>query len=226
MAKNLTDEESKTIEVNTIAAFKAFGCSLINKTIGGDGATGYEHDEKSRKKMSNSQLARFSDPIEKEKAKDAAARRAADPAVIQSMREGSQRRWSKQEEREKAAAAQKKRFEKEEERKKAREKSVKLWEDPEYRKKGSEITAALWKTPEYREKMRKANEKKWADPELRKRASESKNNQKKPVLCLDNGVVYESTTAAAKALGIHQAGVSGVCLGRQNKTGGYRFRYA
>ncbi len=51
------------------------------------------------------------------------------------------------------------------------------------------------------------------------------NSNNKPVQCIDTGVVYRSTGEAAKILGLQQAKISAVALGKRNHTGGLRFTY-
>ena len=46
-----------------------------------------------------------------------------------------------------------------------------------------------------------------------------------PVICINNGVEYESTRDAAYALGVDKSSVSRVCTGKYKHTQGYIFRY-
>lgn len=48
---------------------------------------------------------------------------------------------------------------------------------------------------------------------------------KKKVLCLDTGVVYESSHHASRDLGISQGGIFSVCQGRCQKAKGLRFAF-
>lgn len=48
---------------------------------------------------------------------------------------------------------------------------------------------------------------------------------KKPVLCTDTGVVYQSAHDAARALGVSQGSISNVCNGKQKKAGRYHFKF-
>ena len=75
-----------------------------------------------------------------------------------------------------------------------------------------------------------------ADPGKRKRLSESmrayyaKGNkpqtQRRACLCIDNGILYHSLTAAEKATGVDHSSISRCCKGKTLTAGGYYWRYA
>ena len=48
---------------------------------------------------------------------------------------------------------------------------------------------------------------------------------KRPVRCLETGVIYESTAEATRALGIHNYAIRRVCYGERKTAGGYRWEY-
>lgn len=48
---------------------------------------------------------------------------------------------------------------------------------------------------------------------------------KRPVLCVETGVVYESTADATRELGIHNFAIRRVCYGQRKTAGGYRWKY-
>lgn len=47
----------------------------------------------------------------------------------------------------------------------------------------------------------------------------------KRVLCINNDVVYESITEAAKKLNLHSSGIVAVCKGEFKQTKGFKFKY-
>lgn len=47
----------------------------------------------------------------------------------------------------------------------------------------------------------------------------------KKVICLTNGVIYDSIKNAAEALTLHETGIIMVCKGRYKQTKGYKFEY-
>ena len=47
----------------------------------------------------------------------------------------------------------------------------------------------------------------------------------KKVLCLTNGVIYDSIKKAAEELELHQTGIISVCKGKIKQTKGYKFEY-
>lgn len=48
---------------------------------------------------------------------------------------------------------------------------------------------------------------------------------KRPVVCLDTGVVYDSLSEAAKATGVHLCKILMVCQGKRYRAGGLRWKY-
>ena len=48
---------------------------------------------------------------------------------------------------------------------------------------------------------------------------------KRKIVCLNNGVVYESIKDAALSLGVDHSKISAVALGKRNHTSGYKFSY-
>lgn len=49
--------------------------------------------------------------------------------------------------------------------------------------------------------------------------------RKKPVICIETGVIYESATEAARQVGAQQGKICMVCRGQRNKAGGYHWKY-
>ena len=87
-------------------------------------------------------------------------------------------------------------------------------------------------TPEVIEKMRAAHLGRKQSPEEKAKRiesimkSEGFQKRKKPVLCLNNGVVYESRSEAARQLGLWSESIKSVCQGKLRKTGGYKFEWS
>lgn len=48
---------------------------------------------------------------------------------------------------------------------------------------------------------------------------------RKKILCITNGIVYDSQTQAAKELGLSRTSIVRVCKGEYFSTDGYRFKY-
>ena len=84
-----------------------------------------------------------------------------------------------------------------------------------------------------REKLRQANlGKKQSEATIKKRSESVKKSAKakayherckKPVLCVETGIIYESVKATQEALGI--SNVSAVCTGRYKQCNGFHFRF-
>ena len=49
---------------------------------------------------------------------------------------------------------------------------------------------------------------------------------KRPVLCVETGVIYESTAEATRETGIHNFAIRRVCYGERKTAGGYHWQYA
>ena len=49
--------------------------------------------------------------------------------------------------------------------------------------------------------------------------------QSKRVLCVETGIIYESTVDASKQTGLSQGNIVNVCNGKQKTTGGYHWEY-
>ena len=65
--------------------------------------------------------------------------------------------------------------------------------------------------------------------EFRKKLSESHKGQiawnRKKIFCIENDVVYSSMKEASEKLSLTPAGISKVCRGIMQQTGGYHFKY-
>ena len=48
---------------------------------------------------------------------------------------------------------------------------------------------------------------------------------KKPIRCIDTGMIYESSHHASRVLGISQGNIFGVCQGKTKTAGGLRFEF-
>ena len=48
---------------------------------------------------------------------------------------------------------------------------------------------------------------------------------KRPVRCVETGIIYESTAEATRALGIHNYAIRRVCYGERKTAGGYHWEY-
>lgn len=69
-------------------------------------------------------------------------------------------------------------------------------------------------TAEHRDKIRET---------LRARDIQPVN--KRRVLCVETGVIYESTAQATRELGIHNFAIRRVCYGQRKTAGGYHWKY-
>ena len=61
--------------------------------------------------------------------------------------------------------------------------------------------------------------------EVRKRMSEAQVKTKKPVICIETGIEYESMKAAARATGTEVTQIGRVCSGKIQTKKGYKFKW-
>lgn len=125
-----------------------------------------------------------------------------------------------------------------------------LWSNPEFKRKHSERTAQMNKTASIREKRSEAGRNRVVSDETKQRISENRKgkgkvkrtpeqiehmkahhsggSEKRPVVCVETGVVYACINDAARALSINKKQISGCCrcVPHYNTAGGYHWKYA
>lgn len=50
--------------------------------------------------------------------------------------------------------------------------------------------------------------------------------KERPVICVENGVVYPSSQEASRQTGVHQGNIISCCQGRYKSAGGYHWKYS
>lgn len=180
LEERATNEELCEAECFYIEYFRSLGFQLLNCTEGGDGILGHKHDEATREKMSQANIARIPDEEE---------RRAR-------MREMSQKRWADLTQHEATSERQRGKRRSPEmvakmaasltgkskslEHREAISKAMKEVATPEWKAKQSEIQREIQGTPEARERSAKAASAAWATEEYRQnRAAQSEEINKK-----------------------------------------------
>ena len=82
---------------------------------------------------------------------------------------------------------------------------------------------------EHKKKIGEANKGRVMSAESRRKMSEQRKGKaaknKKRVMCVNNGVVYDSLTEAAIQTGANRKHISAVCKGARNTTRGLKFQY-
>jgi len=256
IARNITDDDAKKIEIQTIAAFRALGHPLVNKTDGGDGNRGYKPTDEAKAKISAANKGRK----RPQKAIDATA--AANRGRVTS-----------QEQKDKLSIANtgKKRTPETCARISAAKKGVKP--SPETVAKSAASRCGGKRSDETKERMSKAQKGRVVSEETKailaeiarnmpqeqkdkisksltgrklspehaekarkaglgrkntpeQKAKMSEAARKAEVYCVTNGITYPSMRAAAAELGIHETAVSMACRGVRKNAAGYVFRYA
>lgn len=195
-----------------ISIFRDLGHPLVNKTDGGEGASGVVASESTRIKKSEAYKAlRARDP-------DFDRRRVQ--AIIQAKRtEEGKMIHSK---------AMRSHRSTDEARARQSEISKAAWADPEAR------AHRIQKIAEGRrrlgsEKIAAASRMKFDDPDVRSRVIgallESNRKHRKQVLCVTTGEVFESVKSAALALGVSRSCIIATCRGIQKTTAGVELKY-
>lgn len=142
------------------------------------------------------------------------------------IREATKRQFENEDSAMRHKEAQRRRWQRPEEREKARLNNMKQFSNPIARERAAEAQKRNWENPDYRQKRIDDGKKYYQNPDARKHQSEMHNHQKRPIICLNNGITYDSVIMAAKELGLRTGNISNVCKGRARHTGGYRFQYA
>ena len=75
------------------------------------------------------------------------------------------------------------------------------------------------------EKIRKSMIGKTHTEQTKEKISNSKTKDKKPIICVETGVEYESAAEAMKKTGIDRSSISKVCYGTMNTAGGYHWTF-
>tara|TARA_B100001057_G_C22754680_1_gene913210 strand:- start:15 stop:1073 length:1059 start_codon:yes stop_codon:yes gene_type:complete len=129
-----------------------------NRTLGGDGVSGYVFTEEDRKKMSEAIKKAYEKPEAREKLSEALKKYFETPGAREKMSEIKKTHFAKPEAREKLSEAQKKRFDKPGEREKMSETKKKYHEEnPDAGiKHGENMKKHYNETPGAREKMSEA----------------------------------------------------------------------
>ena len=79
-------------------------------------------------------------------------------------------------------------------------------------------------TSETKEKLSMARKGKWSDRQ-REALTKVHESMRKPIICLDTGVIYESLTNASKNTGIPPRGIGAVCRGEQISSHGLHWAF-
>lgn len=96
----------------------------------------------------------------------------------------------------------------------------------EHRKHLSEARKGIKLSEEHRRHMSEVQKGKVRSEETRGKMRESKRDMMRPVYCIETDMTYESTSAAARALGVEKANLAATCKGKHEHVGGYHVRYA
>lgn len=75
------------------------------------------------------------------------------------------------------------------------------------------------------EKIRVSMKGKTHTLETKEKISLSKEKDKKPVICVETGIEYESAASAMKHTGVDRSSISKVCYGTMNTAGGYHWYF-
>lgn len=214
--KNVDEELALLVEVELIDAYRRRGVCITNITNGGEGAPGWVPSEETRRKIGE-------------------ANKHTPKATGENH--GMYGKKHTPESLAKMSAAQKGRMAGEKHHFYGKHHSEETRRKISENRKGKMIGAdnpfyGKKHTPEALEKMRATHVGRKQSPEERAKRSASASKSeyiksiRKPVLCLTNGIVYESVAEAARQLDVWREAIKLVCQGKLKSTGGYKFKWS
>ena len=145
---------------------------LTNFSFGGEGTSGYNYSEESKKRISIATKNRYKDPEARKKTGEAAKIALNKPEVKEKLSKSIKIALNKPEVKEKLSKIQRKRYEDEKEREKQSKAQRKRYEDEKEREKTSIAIKKHYEDPKEREKQSKAIKTSWENPERKKIQSE------------------------------------------------------
>lgn len=112
------------------------------------------------------------------------------------------------------------------------EETIKKWRESrkgyipseETRQRMSEAQRDKYVSEETKKKIGDANRGKVRSEETKRKLSETRPNRRK-VMCIETGIVYESMRDAANAVGTPHSNIGSVCTGKTKTAGGYTWKY-
>ena len=213
--RGLDEELALLAEMELIDAYRRRGVRLVNITAGGEGTTGYHHDEETKRKIGQ---ANRHTPKATGEAHPMYGKRHRPESIAAMSASQRAREWGP------AHPFYGKKHTPESLAKMSAALKGKLAgaKNPFYGKTHSE---------ESRAKIGAAGKGRKHSPETiakRREAvmrSEGFQRRLRPVLCVTTGVQYVSISEAARQLNLHNRSVSMVCNGKLRQTGGYVFQW-
>ncbi len=233
-----TEREALDHEIFLIDTFRELGHPLVNMTNGGDGMSGFSPSLESRLAKSDSMTRHWADPD----AREAHLAAIACEKTRKRMSIAAKERWRDPDKRVSASASVAASVRRKDVREKISSTLSRWWSDGQNKQRMSVVLRAAAARPEQKARASAAKKKLWqsdayvkkmdaihSSEEFRQKMSTiaraSNVGRSKPVLCHQNGIIYPSTLAAAKELGLHQSAISSVCRGRTKTTGGHSFAF-
>lgn len=211
VSTGLTEDEAFALEANLIKSYTPG--TLATYASGGSGTSGYRHTEAARKAMSEK---RKGVPMNEAARLALSERIRSSPRLLglRSVAFSGDRNPSHKPENRAASSARMKRNN--------------PMRDPKTRAKMSAALRGRVPSEEHRRKISDSLRGKKRGPmpdHVREKLQEVRNKRKMPVKS-ECGLWFESSFAAAKALGISQGSISNNCTGRTKSAGGYRWSFA
>lgn len=248
VADGLEEDRAFDIERERIAFWHSAGVRLSNLTAGGEGASGYKHDDASLKRMAENSRKRWADPIYRERASRAIAERSKDPIYLAKKSIQHKAKWQDDEYRKKVCVGVRAAWASEELRTEqaarhcgrkrpletGRKISAALLGKPktaEFRKRCSEWQTGRSLSESHKNSLKASSKIMWEDHAYRAKVlearAESQALNRRQVICLNDQMRYPSMSAAALVYGVSVARISCVCNGIYgHKTAGKGLSFA
>jgi FKBP-type peptidyl-prolyl cis-trans isomerase len=214
--KGVDEELALLAEMELIDAYRKRGVSIVNISDGGEGTTGWVPTEETKRKIGE---ANKNTPKARGERHGMYGKKHSEESLVKMRKAQSTREWG---ERHPFYG----KHHTEETRKKISEsrKGKRCGADnPFYSKTHTPESIAKMSAASKGRKQSEETKAKRRDAFVQ---SDYFKQKKKPVLCLTNGVVYESRTEAARQLGLWSESVKMVCQGKLKSTGGHKFEWS
>lgn len=219
------------LEIVYIEMYDSFN-NGYNNTIGGGGASGYQHTDEYKEWQSQRSYELNSDPEFKRRQKEGMAAYFNNPEAHAKASAAVRKRYSNPEERQRTSMIQKRSHAADPDRAKRQGRKLsKKCSTPEGRKRMSETSKAGWRKPEVQLLQQERMKQQWSQQGY-KQAFHKKHlgMNGKPVrqLTMDGVLIkeYVSACAAAEELGYSFGSISRVCRGERPHYKGYKWKYA
>ena len=224
-----TKDELNKKEIYWIKRLKSRAPNGYNMTNGGDGGTGFKHNEETRKQMSERQKNKWKNPDYRRRMVSINIGRKASPQTLKALSIAHKKRWREPGYREKMSKVFSGTPHTEETKRKISEAKKGKKMSLEARQNMSRAGKGKILSPDHRKNLSKALKGRVILPETRKKLRDANRGKGgRPIERSKDGVHWESFIGirpAGRELGICSRQIFAVCKGERKTTRGYYWRY-